>query len=668
MIKDWIWLFSGLGAIVFGLFNAIWLGNIIFAILFSLIFLISFSRFFWKKWDIEPILAFFTGLATLSTFFSVYYYLFPFYNWILALLLAFLLIIGFIWSYEKNEGKKLNFSINWKKIGPSLGLMITWIFYISQFEIREAIRSPFEVLPNISWLILAMMVLSFVLLMGKKVKKAYLVIGLGASSILTTFPIIYKYGFGFDPFIHRATLNHIAEFGTITPKPLYYTGEYVIELIGHLVFGWDIFTLNIWLVPILFGGSIFFGLNSWRKNESDLKNNYFLLAGLFIPLADFFYTTPQALSYLFTWLSLVMVFLIDKNKHYKLLAYLFAITSLLMHPLAGIPAFFALAILDWPKYFGKGANAIRAFIFSLCAISLPIAFLLQAKMSGLDVNIGFFGESWPKLFSLERYFSPWIELMYSILNIWPLIILLLVIGGFVFSSKFEDFAKYKSLILLPLAIIVNYLILDYFVQFSFLIEYERQNYANRLIILAIITSLPFIGIALEKIWFWANEYKGIKIAVSSLLTILILANIYGAFPQNDGVVRSAGFNVAENDFQAVRAINDLHQEYNYVVLANQNVSAAALQEFGFVQYFNGDIFYYPIPTGGKLYEAFIEMSDDRPSLEIIEKVKEMTGVEIVYFVVNDYWWDSKRISELAKQITDDWFAIGNNEEIIIFRF
>ena len=45
--------------------------------------------------------------------------------------------------------------------------------------------------------------------------------------------IVYGVGYGFDPFIHQATIKFIDEFGAVSPKPLYYAGQYSLEIIAH---------------------------------------------------------------------------------------------------------------------------------------------------------------------------------------------------------------------------------------------------------------------------------------------------------------------------------------------------------------------------------------------------------------------------------------------------
>ena len=63
--------------------------------------------------------------------------------------------------------------------------------------------------------------------------------------------IIYQIGYGFDPFIHQATMELIDKQGYVLPKPLYYLGQYSLVVIFHKLSGISIYLLNKLLVPLL---------------------------------------------------------------------------------------------------------------------------------------------------------------------------------------------------------------------------------------------------------------------------------------------------------------------------------------------------------------------------------------------------------------------------------
>jgi len=44
---------------------------------------------------------------------------------------------------------------------------------------------------------------------------------------------------------------------------------------------------------------------------------------------------------------------------------------------------------------------------------------------------------------------------------------------------------------------------------------------------------------------------------------------------------------------------------------------------------------------------------------------DTADVDLAFFVVNNYWWQSEKIIENTKNISDDWFAVG---DVTIFKF
>jgi hypothetical protein len=72
------------------------------------------------------------------------------------------------------------------------------------------------------------------------------------------------------------------------------------------------------------------------------------------------------------------------------------------------------------------------------------------------------------------------------------------------------------------------------------------------------------------------------------------------------------------------------------------VSAAALERYGFARY-HEDNFYYPLPTGGPLYQVFLEAASLKASPATILEAARLTNSEVVYVVINAYWWDAERV-------------------------
>ena len=128
--------------------------------------------------------------------------------------------------------------------------------------------------------------------------------------------------------------------------------------------------------------------------------------------------------------------------------------------------------------------------------------------------------------------------------------------------------------------------------------------------------------------------------------------------------------MGQDDIDTVRFIeSDASQDY--IVLANQQTSVAALKEYGFTRYYktenNESIFYYPIPTGGPLYPFFLSMVNDRPKRSTMLSAMELAGVEIGYLTISKYWWASSKLIDEAKLEASSWSSI-NEGNIHIFKF
>ena len=154
-----------------------------------------------------------------------------------------------------------------------------------------------------------------------------------------------------------------------------------------------------------------------------------------------------------------------------------------------------------------------------------------------------------------------------------------------------------------------------------------------------------------------------------LASALATGHLYLTYPRHDAVEAGHGYNVSQADIDAVWLMESEAKGQNYLVLANQSVSAAAIQELGFNHYF-GDQFFYPIPTGGNFYQQFLAMNA-QPSREIAFKAIQLVepSISTLFYVVNSYWWESQRIIETAKTNADAWWSVGDGAvSIFVYTF
>ena len=229
--------------------------------------------------------------------------------------------------------------------------------------------------------------------------------------------------------------------------------------------------------------------------------------------------------------------------------------------------------------------------------------------------------------------------------------------------------RFRALLLTSVALLINYFLISSALQFTFLIDYERANYASRLIPLIVYFLSPLAVLGLAHFFTnLKNKPFALRAFCFSLLVALAASGFYLAYPRRDAYETSRGFNVGNADINAVQLIEQWAGAEPYIVLANQSVSAAAIQELGF-RYYDG-LFFYPIPTGEKLYEKFLLMNES-PSREKASQASALfkeEKIKIVFFVVNNYWYRAARIMETAKTNADSWKTVGELGQVVVFRY
>lgn len=555
--------------------------------------------------------------------------------------------------------------------GQTLALLLVsvvslaaWWQAILSTPITDAVRSPWLVLSPISIISPAIaLIASFTMLHRGAKLLGSLALFATLFSVLASATALFPLGYGFDPFLHRATIAHIAEHGTITPKPLYYIGEYAIELFGNILGGIPIAVIDAFLVPLIAAATLTIAARKLPVGATILL----------IALSNFTTTTPQSLAYLFTILTLISVPKSIQQYRDLLAPSIFAVAALITHPIAGVPACFFVAFCATRLWdVSPMKTATRSLLAIGAALALPMMFAVQAIISHAPISFSL-GNLWklnelPLSGFLFSRGNTWLDAMYLIIGNLSTIILTLAIIGMLLRRKTQAPSSNDSGVLV-IALLASFAIVSLGIDFSYLIDYERQDFALRLFLLATLFALPLADETLRTIIDRASRSSQPRSATAFVaLFIVSAAAIYGLYPRHDGYVRSAAFNVSQADFDTVYAIHQREaKDADYIVLSNQATAAAALQEFGFRKYYHTDIFYYPIPTGGALYQSYLSMVDVAPTKETVLTAMNLAGVSKAYFVVSNYWWKSDAIIENAKQQTDNWFAVdGGKTTVFIF--
>ncbi len=602
----------------------------------------------------------------------------------------------------------------------SILLLVGLFQLLSDVEIFDAVRSTWERIPRaVLWLFfLLLSALGALAMKGHERSFTFPLIMLTLFLAVGIASLVYPLGFGFDSFLHQATESHIAQFGTIDPKPFYYIGQYVNVLFASEAFTLPLVLVDRFLLPIL--TAVLLPL-AWYFASASLGNDkraaMFSTLGVFLlPLSAFIVTTPQGLANLLT-LLLVLLSLpsLSSGEGLRLGSlWLIGLGAFAVHPLAGIPSILYLVLmtihikpafqrspsshpfrdsLRLPANFeslrfkisaaiahsnqrllGVTRKDKQSVLFWLVAllgsISLPIVFILNALFSGLELNFSLAALAPTRLMEslhIDLIFQSGFNTFLDFTYLWSGAALLAFILITVYILVREKTMPRTLLLpaLMAIILLINYALMKSALDFTFLINYERSNYADRLITLVFFFLVPYLALFLARVWHALST----RDAVSKAFTLLVFVGIftsqlYLAYPRRDNYDMSRGFNTGTADFLAVDAI-EKDAPADYLVLANQQVSAAAVYANGFKRYY-GDVFYYPIPTGGDLYQFFLQMNE-RPSRAIMQKAMNLAQVNTAYYVVNDYWWQFERLIETAKLEADDWFALDSGR-VHVFRY
>ncbi|PIZ95203.1 MAG: hypothetical protein COX81_01505 [Candidatus Magasanikbacteria bacterium CG_4_10_14_0_2_um_filter_37_12] len=539
--------------------------------------------------------------------------------------------------------------------------------------------------------------------------------------------ILYSLGYGFDAFIHRATEQWILVNGSILPKTPYYIGQYsLVAWMAHLT-NLPIFYIDVYLVPILASVSLPLVISTTLKKIWYIPYKIGILLTLFIPFIPFLsfnLTTPHNLVILFTVLIVFTTLGYLKDKITLIIPILLSLASLAIHPLVATPTLiFLVGIIITKKITSSKLSLIfHLLFFTAITLTVPILFLINNFLN--NAPLPQFTNSltqfplFLELFRCPYWYLTHAPLLYEIIYAWQWLIiptaLTLCVGGFLMIKK-----KIPAIYLFPLTTIALFLsawFLRSWIVFPDVVSYEQGDYPMRLLKTSLIFILPFgmymIHRALKHLNTLAQKQfnhltikqlstqkTAFTFMLVTIISTVIMLSLYFSYPQRNIKSRFPGFNVTASDFEAVEWIYkqetdfsfspalDMNQstmtegvilglmdgtnliekkphEFDYIVLSNQLVSAAALTKYSFAKYFqtnHGEIFYYAIPTGGDLYRQYGKMLYEGQKRAYMNDAMEIAGVNKAYFVINNYWANANKIIEGAKMSADSWEVIGDGD-------
>lgn len=643
--------------------------NILSILLFftsSIIIIGSFLYYFWALNNISYFILLFLSLisTTIFSYFIIYK------------------------SYRQEIEERVTVNSRTKKINLLLFILSFFLFLFLVFVLikgssNSAIISPWHLVPSYFYLIFALfLILVFFSFYFQSIFSKTLVVLTYFLFFSISF-FIYKIAFGYDQLLHQRALSEILQFGFINPKTFYYIGQYSLEFFLVKTLPFKLELISRVLVPVL--SAILIPLSFFKVFKNKLKSSYYILILLLLlPFSIFTYTVPQNLAFLF--LTILIIFSLNRDfvserKNYIFLSVL-ALASFFVHPLAGIPAIVFVFILFlsnfkiikqsfWQRVLKK-ENKIEIIRKILIIISyltqifiLPILlFFVGGKLSWPQINFSFLI---PRFLGQENVFLNLIYFLFF--NRFYIFLILFLVGIYFWFKKNKEEKNredWSNIYFYNFLALFSSYILSLFVSFSFLSDIDKNSYSQRVLIISLLFLIPvFLNLFLEIIERVKKQEKSFKFYSLLFLLLFLLSSLYLNYPRKDNYFNSRGYSVSSSDFETVKLIEDVKINDNYIVLANQQVGAAAIKELGFKRYYDGWL-YYSVQTGGLFYDYYLKMLD-RPNRGLIEELLSQIEADNAYVVVNDYWWAYERIINEMKIEADSYYQTSDGK-VLVFHF
>ena len=534
-------------------------------------------------------------------------------------------------------------------LAPVLALAVVCFIVLARNQTGAAVNTPWTQVPPLFWISLALATAGGAALFARARANASYVAAFALMAVGTCVAAVaYRIGYGYDPFVHAAAERHILETGVINPKTVYYSGQYALVVLISFVTKLPVEAIGVWLVPALAAFAIpaaaCYAARAMKRSAGAICAA--LLA--ILPIASFIDTTPFGLAALYAALAAVLGLAAKNNERLKLLVWLFAAAAFITHPIAGVPALALAAIVQFRKPLWKILSAVAG------AVALPVLF--AASGNGFSFSLQRIASiTLPFDLPLTRFHALG-DPVYAVGMIAALII---VLGAL----------RNRTYLLAAGSAALSGILIALSIDFSYLPDSEQGGYAGRLLVIALLIAAPAAALEIAKLVKRSADRPLRLVFAVMAVAFFFTSGVYLDYPRADAYTISKGWNTSETDLAAVTAVRDDAGNEPYIVLAAQPVSAAALSKFGFFKYYDtpeGQIFAYPVPTGGPLYQFFLKMIYSEPSAEYMKQAMALAGVKRGYFIVNSYWTGADHIIARAKQTSESWFGINNAD--FVFRY
>ncbi len=447
---------------------------------------------------------------------------------------------------------------------------------------------------------------------------------------------VFPLGYGYDIFVHDATVRAWIEYGAIAPRSFLYAGYYaIISALAPLLSLRPIVVMS-WFVPIMGALIIAASVRQEKKSWPTL-----VAVGILFP-ALFTTATPQALGHLLL-LGYAMLTWQRTLPWYTQVLIVAGIS--IIHPLSGIPAL---------------ALSLGTLTHRLGIVLVPATLLLLFSPTKTFFAL-------PQIFLSDKvFFNPFI--IHQLLQYWIVLAMIIFISATLFGWwTFKNNNAVRERMISALAVVASGVPL-LFITTRDVIAYEQNAFALRLFLAGALIATPITARGITALWERTKQLRTTGVGWFISCVVLIMASWYNAHEPWNTAARTSGRVVTPTDFNIVRAIDADAGGIPYIVLADQISSAAALHEFGFTKrrLQARPEFFYPIPTGGTLYtDFFLPSMYNGITRERLVGAAAFAGVKRVYIILKPYWITTATQKNTLKQNTSRSFEV---EGVLVGRF
>jgi len=588
------------------------------------------------------------------------YYIFG-YNSILAIITLFPFIY---FGFKKTLLPNIATSINPQPIQKSSLLIVIGFLEIfilsSAFFARssEPLITPWQVL---SFTIFpAYALASGLILIYSQVTERYtsFLLTLHAASTYGLAWIIFSNGFGYDPHVHRAAMEHIWQFGILEPKTPYYIGQYLLVLTLHALTGLPIGSIDAILTPLAALALPVIALKSLQTSYGFSRSAalYGAQALFLIPNLAFTFSVPHNLASVI-FLIVILVGPGAKTRTERLQIALLGFFALSLHPLLGLPSL--ILALTLPKFESKKVRIISSLVL---IFSIPLLFALHQLTQGQSALTFLNPFSRVEIF-LALFQDPFAgnsaglfwTVVYLIRQSFPTLIFSgAMIGCLLAQSKLRQQTSIIFLSMLTSLFIFSTLFI-----FPGILPHEQAEYALRYKNALALVLLPAL------MFFFSFISQKSQLGVLIIIFTIAPLALYFSYPTFDPKSSIAAWNVSRADYEAVRLVQKISDQKSYLVLSNSITALAALETLGF-ELVQNKKFPYQIHDQGYLaetYREFLETPTKQKAQEIIKKNRVCS----LFVMTSRYepWFNS--LTETASQNSDANFKTSD-EVIHIYQY